>query len=183
MRRITRRERGYNLVEVLLAMALLGTVLISIMALFYFGRRNVYSGKQMTNAVAVATHVLEDLNSLNKSQLVAAFNLGSATTGTSNTVGGQTFDNSFVRTTTNIVTGSTGNDPSGFLTRWRNEIIDNNKFQDGVVTLVMVPDKDATNSPAQLDTSTMVKCRVFVMWNEAARQRQVTVDALKIERQ
>lgn len=183
MRRVAKSQRGYNLVEVLLAMALLGTVLVSIMALFFMGQRNVYSGKQMTNGVAVATHVLEDINAMNKTQMLAAFGLGAATTGTANTVYTQSFPNSFVLTTTNI---TAANDPKGFLTRWRDEIVNNNKFQDGVVTLVLTPTADGVHPPpaaAQMASSDMLKIRVFVTWNEASRQRQVTVDALKIDRQ
>ena len=180
MRRIANRERGYNLVEVLLAMALLGTVIVSIMALFFMGQRNVYSGKQMTQAAAIATHVLEDINGMNKSQMLAAFGLGTSGAGSSNTVYGQTFANSFIRTTTSI---SSTTDPKGLLASWNNEIVNNNKFQEGKVTLVMVPFADGTNNPAQMATADMLRCRVFVTWKEASRQRMVTVDALKIERQ
>jgi prepilin-type N-terminal cleavage/methylation domain-containing protein len=172
-------ERGYNLVEVLIAMALMGTVIMSIMGLFYFGRRNVYSGKEMTQGVALGTHVLEDLNTMTKSGIVAAFALPTGA-GTSNTIGGQTFPNSIVRTTTNI---SLTTDPNGFLQRWKNEMINNNKFQNGVVTIVFTPTADASFTPAQMATSTVVKMRVFVTWGEAVRQRQITLDAVKIERQ
>jgi len=172
-------ERGYNLVEVLIAMALMGTVLMSIMGLFYYGRRNVYSGKEMTEAVAVGTHVLEDLNTMKKDSVVFAFALP-ATAGTSNTVGGQTFANSFVRTTTNI---SASTDPSGFLQRWNDEMVNNNKFQDGAVTIVFTPTADGTNTPPQMATSTVMKMRVFVTWGEGPRSRQVVLDTVKIERQ
>ncbi|MEA2338036.1 MAG: hypothetical protein QOE82_2043, partial [Thermoanaerobaculia bacterium] len=68
-RRHSNSERGYNLMEVMIAIALLGVVMISIMALFVAGRKNVYSGKQMTAAVAVGTRVLEDLAPLSKSDI------------------------------------------------------------------------------------------------------------------
>jgi prepilin-type N-terminal cleavage/methylation domain-containing protein len=171
-------ERGYNLVEVLIAMALLGTVVMSIMGLFYFGRRNVYSGKEMTEAVALGTHVLEDVNTMTKGGVIAAFGLPLTTAGTSNTVSGQTFDNSFLRTTTNI---SSATDPNGFLARWNNEIVNNNKFQNGVITIVFVPDKDGKNTPAQLGTATVVRMRVFVTWGEAIRQRLVALDLIKLD--
>ena len=172
-------EDGYNLVEVLIAMALMGTVLMSIMGLFYFGRRNVYSGKEMTQAVAVGTHVLEDLNTTTKDGIVAAFALP-ATAGTSNIVGGQTFANSFVRTTDTI---SAATDPKGFLQRWKDEMVNDNKFQSGAVTIVFTPTADGTNTPPQMATSTVVKMRVFVTWGESVRARQVVLDSVKIERQ
>ncbi|HSP13156.1 MAG TPA: prepilin-type N-terminal cleavage/methylation domain-containing protein [Thermoanaerobaculia bacterium] len=177
--RFRNSERGYNLVEVLIAMALMGTVLMSIMSLFYFGRRNVYSGKEMTQAVALGTHVLEDVNTMTKSAVVAAFALPTGV-GSANTVGGQSFPNSFIRTTTNI---SVTTDPNGFLQRWQTEMVSDNKFQNGVVTIVFTPTADGTNAPAQMATSTVVKMRVFITWGEALRQRQVTLDSVKIERQ
>lgn len=174
------RESGYNLVEVLIAMALMGTVVMSIMGLFYFGRRNVYSGKEMTLAVAVGTHVLEDFNTMTKSGMVAAFALPTTTAGTANTVSGQSFPNSFIRTTNTI---SAATDPNGFLQRWRDEMVNNNKFQNGAVTIVFTPTADGTNTPAQMGTATVVKIRVFVTWGEAIRTREVVLDTVKIERQ
>ena len=174
------RESGYSLIEVLIAMALMGTVVMSIMGLFYFGRRNVYSGKEMTEAVAVGTHVLEDYNTMTKSGMVAAFALPTTVAGTTITVGGQTFANSFLRDTNTI---SAATDPKGFLQRWHDEMVNNNKFQNGVVSIVFTPTADGTNSPAQMGTATVVKIRVFVTWGEAVRQRQVVLDTVKIERQ
>ena len=74
---LTRRgEAGYNLVEVLLAMAMLGVVTISIFTLFFMGRRNVFSGKQTSQAIAIATQVIEDLQPLNRQMLYSgAFNI------------------------------------------------------------------------------------------------------------
>jgi prepilin-type N-terminal cleavage/methylation domain-containing protein len=177
--RFSNRERGYNLVEVLIAMALMGTVLMSIMGLFYFGRRNVYSGKEMTQAVALGTHVLEDLNTMTKSGVMAAFALPTGV-GTPNPVEGTTYPNSFIRTTTPYVAA---NDPNGFLQRWQTEMVSDNKFQNGVVTIVFTPTADATNTPAQMGTSTVMKMRVFVTWGEALRKRRVVLDTVKIERQ
>lgn len=173
-------ERGYNLIEVLIAMALMGTVVMSIMGLFYFGRRNVYSGKEMTEAVAVGTHVLEDFNTMTKSRMIAAFALPTAVAGTANTVGGANFPNSFVRTTRDI---SATTDPKGFLQRWKDEMVNNNKFQNGAVSIVYTPTADGTNTPARLGTGTVVKIRVFVTWDEGVRSRQVVLDTIKIERQ
>ncbi len=174
------RESGYNLIEVLIAMALMGTVVMSIMGLFYFGRRNVYSGKEMTEAVAVGTHVLEDFNTMTKSRMIAAFALPTTVAGTANTVGGQNFPNSFLRTTNDI---SATTDPKGFLQRWKDEMVTNNKFQNGAVTILFTPTADGTNAPPQLGTGTVVKVRVFMTWDEGPRSRQVVLDTVKIERQ
>jgi prepilin-type N-terminal cleavage/methylation domain-containing protein len=174
----SKSQDGYSLVEVLIAIALTGTVLVGIMTLFYQGRRNVYSGKQMTQAVAVATRVREDLNTLNKSATAVAFGLP-AGAGAANTVGGQSFPNSIIRTTTNITAGT---DPRGFMNRWITDMGTAGKFQDPKITLVFTPDEDPTNNPAQVGTCSILRLRIFVEWSEALRDRMVTLDAVKIER-
>ena len=69
MKIITRTQAGYNLVEVIIALAVFGVVAMTIFTLFVMGRRNVYSGKQASQAVAVGTQVLEDIGPLNKRML------------------------------------------------------------------------------------------------------------------
>lgn len=112
-------ERGFNLVEMLIAMSLLGTVLLSVIALFYMGRGNVYSGKQMTSAVSVANEALEDLSPLTVLQLETSFNFeldgGTPTPLVSNTVNGVTYANSILRSTDDVTTDST---PPDFLDSW-----------------------------------------------------------------
>lgn len=173
------KERGYSLIEVLIAIAILGIVIIGILTLFILGQRNVYSGKQMTHAVSTGTRVLEDLNTLSKTATLTAFGLASATTGATINYGGETFANSFIRTTTNI---SSTTDPSGFMQRWQDEMQNNDKFDQGVVTIIFTPTKDPTNNPPRATTGTVLRMRIFVTWREAARNRQVVLDTVKIER-
>ena len=175
----TKSQHGYSLIEVLIAIALTGTVIVGIMTLFYQGRRNVYSGRQMTQAVAVATRIREDLNSLNKTATAAAFGLPLASAGTANTVAGTAYANSFLRTTTNITAGT---DPKGFMNRWVTDMSTAGKFTDPRVTLLFTPDEDPTNTPAQIATSGILRLRIVVQWRESLRDRTVTLDAVKIER-
>lgn len=70
-----RRHAGYSLVEVLIAIAITGIVLLTIVTLFYMGKRNVYAGKQMTVANSVGTRVLEDLAVMTAEDLRLAFNM------------------------------------------------------------------------------------------------------------
>src|SRR3954453_7745695 len=102
MKRFSKREHGYNLVEVLVAMAILGSVMLSIVALFYLGRRNVYSGKQLTFANSIGVQALEDLSSLNEDQLFAAFVITSSTTRGNVDLNGVRYPNSVLRTTSSI---------------------------------------------------------------------------------
>ncbi|HEX8154072.1 MAG TPA: type II secretion system protein, partial [Thermoanaerobaculia bacterium] len=88
----TRGQRGFNLIEVIVAMGMLASVLVVVLGLFIYARRNVYSGKEMTRAVSVGTRVTEDLSSMDKSALRVAFGLP-ATVGGPVTVAGQSFTN------------------------------------------------------------------------------------------
>jgi prepilin-type N-terminal cleavage/methylation domain-containing protein len=77
------QQSGYSLVEVLIALAITSIVLLTVVTLFYMGRRNVYSGKQMTYAVSVGTRILEDLSSLTSQDVGSSFNITDTTaTGT-----------------------------------------------------------------------------------------------------
>src|SRR5437588_12648036 len=61
---------------------LFGVVAMTILTLFVMGRRNVYSGKQASQAVAVGTQVIEDIGPLNKRMLYnGAFGIADTDTG------------------------------------------------------------------------------------------------------
>src|SRR5437667_7041411 len=70
---------GYSLVEVLIAIAITGVVLLTVVTLFYMGRRNVYSGKQLTYAVSVGTRILEDLSAMSATDVLSNFNVDDST--------------------------------------------------------------------------------------------------------
>jgi prepilin-type N-terminal cleavage/methylation domain-containing protein len=187
-RRQRHSQRGYNLMEVMIAIALLGVVLISIMALFVAGRKNVYSGKQMTNAVAIGTRVLEDLAPLNKQDIFnGLFAIAASDTGYGSTVQlgtpPITYTNCRIRSTdstvgsptaTDVSTQSTGTNPPNMLTKWKDQMGTN--LTNGSVTLIMVPTKDPTNSPAQFGTAVVLQVRVLIQWDEAQRHRQLILD-------
>lgn len=181
---------GYSLVEALIATAILGVVALSIFTLFFLGRRNIYSGKQMSQAIVVGTGVLEDLAPLNKRNIYnGAFGIADTATGTSFTlprVSGSTamaFTNSALRSTNAAIvtpapTGiSTSNTPPGFLARWQAAV--NGKLQNGSVTVVLTPDQDPTNTPAQFGTATLLRIRVLVRWTENRRAREAVWDTVK----
>jgi prepilin-type N-terminal cleavage/methylation domain-containing protein len=194
------RSRGFNLVEVLISMALLGVVTISIFSLFYMGRRNVYAGRQMSQAVAIGTQVLEDLAPLNKRQIYnGAFGIVDTATGTNinfpMVAGGVvTYSNARIRSTNATIIAAPPADIAtenplppppavggiGLLTRWRNLI--GTKLGDGSVTLLMQPMEDTAsppNNPPRFGTASVIKCRVIVRWSELGRQRELVLDTVK----
>jgi prepilin-type N-terminal cleavage/methylation domain-containing protein len=55
-------QRGFSLIEVVVALALLAGVLISIAGLFVIGARQVESGREATEALSVARGIVEQMN-------------------------------------------------------------------------------------------------------------------------
>ncbi len=186
-----RTEAGYNLVEVIIALAVFGIVAITIFTLFVMGRRNVYSGKQASQAVAVGTQVLEDLSSLNKKMIYnGSFGIADTATGAAVTlkqVSGSTaptFAHASVRSTDSTVMTSPPSDistqPTGLLTRWSGMLT--GKLTKPSITLVLVPKQDTAspaNNPPQFGTAQLLQIRVFVRWDETGRHREVILDTVK----
>jgi prepilin-type N-terminal cleavage/methylation domain-containing protein len=54
-------QDGYSLVEVMIASALLATVLLSIAGVFMTGTQSVQSGREMTEAVTIANSIVEQV--------------------------------------------------------------------------------------------------------------------------
>ncbi len=181
MRRMIKGPRGYNLVEVLIAMAILGSVLLSIVSLFYLGRRNVYSGKQLTYVNSVGVQVLEDLSNLDMTALYAAFGITSSSSlGSSASINGVVYPNCITR---NLA--STDVTPPGFLTRWKTTLGTGNRLQDPTLTLILTPTLPSSlwtaTTPAKPAPSIM-RIRIVIGWKEGSRQRYVTLDTVKTQR-
>src|SRR5438128_376018 len=144
---------GYSLVEVLIAIAITGVVLLTVVTLFYMGRRNVYSGKQMTYAVSVGTRVMEDLSTMTSGDVFTAFGIvdpgttpANATPTTQQEVvicdnrllalGTTTCTSSKVSfldsTSRDTDTVNAGTDPGGYLAKW-SALVDPTKLTNGKV--------------------------------------------------
>jgi type II secretory pathway pseudopilin PulG len=79
-------ERGFSLVEVIVAMGLLAGVLIAISGLFIVGAKQVKSGRTSSEAVAVSKEIQEDMYGWGYAQLWGMFGYdGQATTYTVDT--------------------------------------------------------------------------------------------------
>ncbi len=171
------RERGYNLIELLIAMALLGTILLSVITLFFFGRRNVYSGKQLTRATSVTTQVLEDLQPLNVPNFNTQFLITATDKPGSVSIAGETYATALLRTTDDL----SKQDPAGpqYLTRWK-ALIPAAKMSTGRVSLVILPEQMFTAD----DPTTAARVRLIVIteWNEDRRSRNVKADLVKFNR-
>lgn len=169
------RQRGYNLVEVLVAMGLLSTVLISIVTLFFMGRANIYSGKQLTRATSVGTSVTEDLSSLNPARTYEAFSIDASTaTEGAPKVGTTVYADAIIRTTDDLTP-----DAGGYLARWAG-LIPQERLADGRVTLVFQP-RNLVDT-ADVTSARILRIKVIVEWNETRREREVVLETAKLNR-
>ncbi len=196
-----REASGYSLIEVLIAIAITSVVLLTVITLFYMGRRNVYSGKQQTIAVASGTQILEDLSTMTAQDLGSNFNINDGTAlstvtlqGVADGVNGQlAFTNSVGRDSSNCTVASTTpyaitctDDPNGYMTKWlrllspagdRNEVLTN-----PVVGLVLRP-RNPTDNAKAFSTARFIRARVYVSWEEAQnRRRYAFFDTTKVNR-
>jgi prepilin-type N-terminal cleavage/methylation domain-containing protein len=187
-----RDQRGFNLIEVIIAMALLGTVLLSVVTLFVAGRTNVYGGKTMSQGVAIGTHVMEDLSSLSLADIQATFGVANGAT-----IGNidvdpniahptDLYSGSLLRTTREI---TAANDPRGYMKRWLAEIENDNKMANAFVAVVLTPmNQDpaitAKNATAvgPFGNATVMRVRTIVRWQEGLRWREVVLDTVKTRR-
>jgi prepilin-type N-terminal cleavage/methylation domain-containing protein len=206
-----RSSAGYSLVEVLIALAITSVVLLTVVTLFYMGRRNVYSGKQMTYAVSVGTRMLEDLSSLQSTDVLTAFNVadntapgtvkvsgltaaGNGYTTYTNSVGGEppspgvngtAIDTSTCTGSGTPVVYTCANDTNGYLAKWKALVTESN-LTNGEAGLVLTPRNPAnpptcTNCP--WTTARFLKIRAYVQWDEAQGRRRVAIfDVTKINR-
>ena len=178
MQRNRRSEAGFNLIEVLVAVAITGVVILSIMTLFFLGRRNVYSGKQTTKANSVATRVLEDLSSMSAADVVSNFGIDDDTTLADRTILGTAFPQSVLRDTSGTIDNTT--DPSGYLARWQT-LLPATEFRGGKIQLIITP-ANPTDNTSPVSTAQVVRVRGIVYWTEGHRDRTVVFDSSKLYR-
>ena len=148
-----RSERGMTLVEVLVALGILAGVLVSVASLFALGGQRVKSGRQMTEASAIASGILEGLNSLG-SQVTEIF--PSCTTNTGCTV----------RTDTDSYASA----------QWQS-LIDESLYE-ARAEITLTPIGGPT-LPPDFDSAEGVRVHVDVIWSEGTNTRTLSVETLQ----
>lgn len=186
------KRNGYSLIEVLVAIAITSVVLLTVLTLFYMGRRNIYSGKQTTQAVAVGTRILEDFENMTVTQVRSNFNLtdasGLATVTLNNvaSVGQITIANSISRDSSSCtitagppVTVACGaNDPSSFLANWYQLLLKgtadkNTVLVNPTIGLIFTPRAPSNADGAHnVSTAQFMKIRVYIAWDEGPGRRR-----------
>ena len=196
-----RPESGYSLIEVLIAIAITSVVLLTVITLFYMGRRNVYSGKQQTIAVAAGTQILEDFSTMTAQDLGTNFGITDATGLTTITLDGVAdgpngqlaFANSIGRDSSACTVASTTpyaitctTDPNGYMAKWlrllspaenRSEVLLN-----PIIGVVFTP-RSPLSIATQFTTARFIRARIYVSWEEGPnRRRYAFFDTTKVNR-
>ena len=148
-----REQGGFSFIEIIVAIAVLGGVLVSIASMFILGGRQVKTGKTMTQATTFAHAIMETYDQQSFTALYTG--LGGAATGTSLTV----YSN---------VTGSP-------IASWQAQIAP--KLENGVARVDLVPIGSA--SPLQFGTATALRLTVRINWNELGRPQTVSLSTVR----
>jgi len=197
-----KKQSGYSLIEVLVAIAITSVVLLTVVTLFYMGRRNVYTGKQTTAAVAIGTRMLEDLSAMTAEDVLDHFAIDDNTAMTTVTLQGVygaasgqlQFTSSLSRnssactisTATDPATITCPNDPHGYMVNWMRMVLPhaniNEVFAQPEVGIILTP-----RSPAVVaqpwTTARFTKVRAYVSWQEGvSRRRYAFFDTTKVTR-
>ena len=203
---MNKRQSGYSLIEVLVAIAITSVVLLTVVTLFYMGRRNVYTGKQTTAAVAVGTRMLEDLSAMTSEDVLTNFNITDETklstvtlTGVYGAADGGTAgqlqyadslsrdtSNCTVSTATDPATITCTDDPNGYMVNWLQTVIphkDKNEiFAEPQIGLILTP-RDPVDNTLPWTTARFTKIRAYVSWADSkSRRRYAFFDTTKVTR-
>ena len=148
-----RSERGMTLVEVLIALGILSGVLVSVASLFVLGGQRVKSGRQMTEATAIATDILEEIGSLG-TQVATIF--PDCTTATGCTV---------------------SSDADSYASaQWQSNIDQSLYLGKAEITLTPI---GGTVSPPTFTSSEGIRIHVDVIWSEGTNVKTLTVETLQ----
>jgi len=147
-----RAERGFSLVEVIVAIGVLAGVLISVSSMFMLGGRQVKAGKTMTEATAICHDIMETFETTSFAALYT--NLGAAATATTATA---------VSTTGGSV-----------LVPWQAEI--DGKLANGSATVTVTPLGPGTPN---FGTATALRVVISIDWNELGHPRTVRMSSIR----
>lgn len=147
-------EGGFSLIEVVLALGLLATVLISIASLFILGGKQVHQGKTTTSATALGQTIMERIDQLPYVETYGYF--GGTDTSTSLTA----------------VTTNTGNNAN----QWQAEI-QSRLGVNASGTIFITPLGSA--SPLNMGSASALRVRVTVVWNEMGRSKSISLQTIR----
>lgn len=150
-----RSQRGFSLIEVVVALGLLAGVLISISGLFVFGGRQVKSGRTSSEALSVARDILEEINGWGFRQTYSLFG----------------YDGTAPVYTVDTRTNSFANG------KWQG-ILDQ-KLLDAYAT-IEIRSLSNSGSPPNLNVTRAIRVLVTVNWREGPRRRSLQAGTVRL---
>ncbi len=147
-----RRDQGFSLVEVIIAIGVLAGVLISISSMFMLGGQQVKAGKTITKATAITHDIMETFETMSFTAIYA--DLGAVATATSVTV--------------DSATGGS------FLEPWQADI--DGKLENGVASATVTPLGPGTPN---FGTATALRVQISLSWSEYGRPQTVQMASVK----
>lgn len=148
------RSRGFSLVEVILALGLLGMSMISVAFLLTQGARSTKGGRTASEALSVGRTILEEMEGWGFHQAHLAYGYdGSAKTYTVDTRN------------------------NSYCAGWQSEL--DEKLEDGYGIIQLESISSGVSPPVMADTAA-IRITVTVYWSEGDRDRNVTLAALKL---
>jgi len=147
-----RSEGGLSLIEVILALGLLGGVLISIAGMFILSERQVKSGKTATQALAVARTITEEITGWGFRQTYQVFGSDGAATS-------YTYDTQV----------------NSYAAKWQTMLDDSLELGSHATILVASVEPSGGGGAPALNVARAIRVTVTVFWAEGARNRSVRV--------
>ncbi len=152
-------ERGFSIIEMIVALGLLAGVLIAVSSLFVLGGKQVKSGRTSSEAMAVGRDILEEMNNWGFKQTYLLFGLdGAANTYTIDT-----------RTSTAAV-----------CTAWQSNL--NAKLGASAYATIELDSLAQTGTPPVMNASSCRNIRVLVTvnWSQGTRPRSLVVGTVRM---
>jgi prepilin-type N-terminal cleavage/methylation domain-containing protein len=147
-------ERGFNLIEVMIALALLAAVLISIAGLFVIGARYVESGRSSSQALAAGRTILEEMSRWPLGRSYQAFGFDGASTSYA------------ADTRTN-----------GYAAKWQPLL---SSMLAGSHATIRLQSLGPGSNPPSMSAARAIRVLVTVSWDEGARHRTLRLGTVKM---
>jgi prepilin-type N-terminal cleavage/methylation domain-containing protein len=171
------RQRGYSLIEVLAAAAILSFILIAILTMFVYGGQSVNAGKMMTRATSISSDVLETFRSGQLSFRQAHLLLSDDATRSHNTWNSDTGGPQAPTDATFLA----------MLARWKQYVEGDPTDHDPIglpkgkmtITVRGISDLGATPPEISFNNARLLQVVVTVKWTERKRQRSVVFETIR----
>jgi len=154
VKKVTQTD-GFSLVEVIVALALLGGVLISLSGLFVIGTQQVDGGRDHSMALAVARDILEETNGWGYRWLYDGFG---------------------VTATQNLALIDTRS--PGYAAQWQS-ILDE-QLRDAHAEIELRSITDGGGAPPAFEHATAIRIQVTVFWSQGPRTRSLSLTAVRM---